>query len=66
MADLFMYTPYLPSGLSISVYPLLVCRRRIPCPYVVSFPGGGGGVNTLLQVARYLVAGVLTRVGYRD
>ena len=27
---------------------------------------GGGGVNTPSQVARYLVAGVLTGVGYWD
>ena len=63
MAYLFTYSPSAPSGLSVSICPSSVRIRRRPCPSIFRFPGalaGGGGVNTPSQVARYLIAGVLT------
>ena len=57
-------SPSVPCGLYISIRTYSICRRRRTCLSVVHLLGRGGGVNTPSQVARYLVAGVLTGVGY--
>ena len=48
---IFTYTPSVPSGLSVSVYPLYVCMGRRSCPSLVRLLsvscacGGGGGLT---------------------
>ena len=58
-------SPSVPCVLSVSVCSSSVCGGRRPCPSVVRLLIWGG-INTPSQVARYLVAGVLTGVGCGD